>query len=130
MGACYTVRVYLLCHDDSFLVNATKNFVKAWGGEAVFPEIEIVDLTTALQVIFTKRGLYKTDEDTRIECYHFPEDRCWESDFDASYGWEIVMVEWFKYVAPYHVDGSELYIAPDTDWDELIIKNGQCIQTH
>ena len=129
MGACYSTRVYLLCDNDDLLVNATKNFVREYGDSAVFPNIGIVDLTTAIQVIFTKRGLYKTEEKIR-KYYHLDEDRCWESDFDASYGWEWVMIEWFKYVAPYLKDGSELYIAPDSSWDELVIKDGMCIQTH
>ena len=54
----------------------------------------------------------------------------YENGFDASYGWESVMMEMFELIAPYLADGSELYIYPDNDYDHLLIKNGKCIQKH
>ena len=56
--------------------------------------------------------------------------RIYENDFDASYGWESVMMEWFKVLAPFLKNGSELLIYPDSDYDKLVIKNGKCIQIH
>ena len=54
----------------------------------------------------------------------------YENEFNASYGWEIVMMDMFKVIAPYVKDGSELLIYPDTDYDKLIIKDGKCVQIH
>lgn len=54
----------------------------------------------------------------------------YESDFDASYGWERVMMEWFEVMTPFLKDNSKLLIYPDSDYDELIIKNGKCMQIH
>ena len=50
--------------------------------------------------------------------------------FNASYGWEVVMIEMFETITPFLEDGSELLIYPDSDYDKLIVKNGKCIQVH
>ena len=54
----------------------------------------------------------------------------YESDFNASYGWERVMMEWFEVLAPFLVNGSQMLIYPDEDYDKLVIKNGKCVQIH
>lgn len=54
----------------------------------------------------------------------------YESDFDASYGWESVMMEWFGVMAPFLKDNSTLLIYPDNDYDKLVIKNGKSVQVH
>ena len=54
----------------------------------------------------------------------------YENGFNASYGWESVMMKMFKLIAPYLADKSELYIYPDDDYDHLVVKNGKCVQVH
>ena len=46
------------------------------------------------------------------------------SGFDASYGWESVMMDAFEKIAPYLEDGSEIKIYPDSGCDHGIIENG------
>ena len=52
------------------------------------------------------------------------------SGFNASYRWEVVMIEMFKEITPYLEDKSELYIDIENDYDRLVVKKGKCIQTH
>ena len=54
----------------------------------------------------------------------------YENDFDASYGWECVMMDWFEVMAPFLANGSQMLIYPDEDYDKLVIKNGKCVQVH
>ena len=54
----------------------------------------------------------------------------YENGFNASYGWECVMMDMFATLAPFITDGSELYISIDNDYDKLVIKNGKCVQLH
>ena len=54
----------------------------------------------------------------------------YSNDFDASYGWERVMMEWFEVLAPFLANGSQMLIYPDEDYDKLVIKNGKCVQMH
>lgn len=46
------------------------------------------------------------------------------SGFDASYGWELVMMDAFEKIAPYLEDGSEIKIYPDSGIDHGIVNNG------
>lgn len=53
-------------------------------------------------------------------------DKGWlYSGFDASYGWECVMLDAFEKIAPYLEDGSEIKIYPDSGCDKGIVKNGK-----
>ncbi len=47
------------------------------------------------------------------------------SGFDASYGWEQVMMDAFDNIAPYLEDGSEIKIYPDSGCDHGIVENGK-----
>lgn len=65
--------------------------------------------------------------------YGFTVEGAWhehENDFDASYGWEGVMIDMFELVAPYLMDGSEMIIDIDEDYDGIVIEDGKCIQKH
>ena len=51
----------------------------------------------------------------------------WEyADFDASYGWESVMMEAFEVIAPYLADGSVIKIYPDSGCDHGTVIKGKC----
>jgi hypothetical protein len=51
----------------------------------------------------------------------------WEyADFDASYGWESLMMDAFETIAPYLADGSEIKIWPDSGCDHGTVRNGKC----
>lgn len=54
----------------------------------------------------------------------------YSSGFDASYGWESLMIEMFKEIAPYLEDRSKLYINCDDGWDEFVVADGKWYQTH
>lgn len=133
MGACYSTRVYLLYSDEQRIVKETLDYIRTNARYIMFKHPEEFERATTLmdvlKLIFTD-SVYKTDEKIRTKYYKLPEDNCYESDFDAAYFWEEIMIEWFKWITPYLKDHSELYIAPDTSWDELVIIDGKCVQTH
>lgn len=53
-------------------------------------------------------------------------DKSWQySCFDASYGWENVMMDAFDKIAPFLEDGSEIKIYPDSGRDYGYVENGQ-----
>lgn len=49
------------------------------------------------------------------------------NDFDGSYGWETVMLDIFTIISPFLLDGSEMIVSPDDDYDYLVVKNGKCV---
>ena len=53
--------------------------------------------------------------------------RVYENYFNASYGWEGVMSEWFEVLTPFLEDGSKIRIWPDSGCEEAVVKSGKCI---
>ena len=52
---------------------------------------------------------------------------CYQNSFEASYGWESVLIEMFKTLAPYLENKSSIKIWPDSGCVKYGIKNGQCV---
>lgn len=52
------------------------------------------------------------------------------NDFNASYGWENVMMNFFDAIAPCLEDKSMIFIEPDSDYDKAIVKNGKAKWIH
>ena len=52
----------------------------------------------------------------------------YSTDFNASYGWESVLVKMFKILGVYLANGSQLDISIDNDYNGLVIRNGICKQ--
>ena len=65
-----------------------------------------------------------------IDIQYDDEFTTYENGFNASYGWECVMMDMFETLAPFVADGSDFYISIDNDYDKLVIKNGKCVQIH
>ena len=74
------------------------------------------------------KKIKNSDYDVTYEKLFNPE--IYENDFNASYGWERIMMEWFEVLAPFLANGSQMLIYPDEDYDKLVIKNGKCVQIH
>lgn len=55
------------------------------------------------------------------------DDGAMDSDFDASYGWEGVMMDAFEVIAPFLEDGSTIKIYPDSGVDKGIANGGAVI---
>lgn len=117
MGAVYDVELNLKYRSAQDVVDATRNFVDNFGESASFSDTDFTDIRGALECIFTKRGLHiNTLTDTTAIC---------DSGFDASYGWETVMTDWFDYTAAVLEDGSEFKIFPDNGYYSGVVNNGK-----
>lgn len=115
MGAVYSVDGSLKFKSAQDVVAATQSFVASYS-MARFSNTEFADLTGALQCIFTERGLRISSQSNTAVIF--------TSDFDASYGWESTMMDWFNDVASILSDGSSLKIYPDTGVDFGVVSGG------
>ena len=131
MGACYYVKLKVKVLDEQGAIKAlnkhmeeTKNGVmyslEKYAEQGVFTET-FDDLMRIFLAGWKHQEVTITPK--RIYTYY-------ENDFDASYGWESVMMNMFEVITPYVKDGSELLIYPDSDYDKLVVKNGKCVQLH
>jgi len=127
MSACYSVNVELRVKKDceEKVIETLQNKIKRAKEENTDYGIETIPTTLKelLGIFFVSHGDY----------YNYKQVGTWywvDSAFNASYGWETVMITAFKEIASYLDNKSELYIDIDNDYDKLVIRKGECIQTH
>lgn len=130
MGQCYTVTLKVKVLDEQGAIKALNEHIKNDNRTEyslnLYAEQGITTETfDDLMRIFLAGWKHQEVTITPKRIYTY-----YENDFDASYGWESVMMEMFEVIAPYVKDGSELLIYPDEDYDKLVVKNGECIQLH
>lgn len=53
-----------------------------------------------------------------------------DSGFSTSYGWESVMIDYFKTMAPFLDNMSDLVIYPDSGYDQIAVKDGKAYIIH
>lgn len=125
MGQCYSVEIKARFTDKDGARKALKAKIDRHEEEHVnysldhFKELGIgTDGLSDLMGIFFGgwKGRLEPDRDKVWEC----------ADFDASYGWEGVMMEAFEEIAPYLADGSVIKIWPDSGCDHGTVRNGKC----
>lgn len=129
MGACYSVNVKVHIVDETGAVKAlnehiandtgTRYNLEKYAASGITTEtfdglMKILLADAQQELYITKKRKYTT----------------YDSCFNASYGWECVMIEWFHVLAPFLSDGSQMLIYPDEDYDKLVIRNGKCVQIH
>ncbi len=127
MSACYSVNVELRVKEDceEKVIKTLQDKIKRAKEEMVDYGIEEIPntLKELLGIFFVSHGDY----------YNYKQVGTWywvDSSFNASYGWESVMINMFEEIAPYLENKSELYIDIENDYDKIIIKNGKAIQKH
>lgn len=121
MGQTYDVYCTLKPKNESETIRLMNEYIDQNEGKGVIFSLENSDRETL-------EGLMKifiTDRQFQVE--EQPNGIKYSSGFDASYGWETVMLEMFKYISESLEDKSEIVIYPDSGRDRIIIKNGKAI---
>ena len=125
MGQCYSVEIKVKFTDEDGAKKALQAKLDRHEEERInynldhFKELGITtDNLHDLLGIFFGGWEGKLDKSTTDE---------WEyADFDACYGWEIVMMDAFEDIAPYLTDDSVIKIYPDSGCDHGVVRNGKC----
>lgn len=125
MSACYAINVELRVKDEAKVIETLQNKINRAKEENVDYGIE--EVPTTLKELL---GIFFVEHQ---EMYNYKRVGNWhmvDSGFNASYGWEVVMMDMFREITPYLEDKSELYIDIENDYDKLVIKKGKCVQIH
>jgi hypothetical protein len=129
MGACYGVTIKVNLIDEAGAVKAlNKHMRKDKGVNYSLDKYADIGVTPDTFDGLMKILLAETQQ--KVSVVKKRKYTYYDNCFGASYGWEYIMIDWFKVLAPYIADGSEMLIYPDEDSDKLVIKNGQCVQVH
>lgn len=114
MGTCYNVDLYVKKGSNTRkIISLTNKFIKEYE-DAIFEtnNFNLRTLEGCVKCIITDRNysLEKTKEETSFS-----------TGFDASYGWEEVIYDWFEEIAPALAVGSRINVWPDEGHTYLII---------
>lgn len=67
-------------------------------------------------------------ESTPVKVEQIANYKKYSNDFDASYGWESIMIEVFKALVPVLRDGSTLDLSADNAYAGYAITSGKLVQ--
>lgn len=129
MGACYSVELKVNVLDMSGAIKVlNEHIVNDTSADYSLDEYAAQGITTETFDDLVKILFAELQQPVSI--YRKGKFIIYGNAFDASYGWERVMMEWFEVLAPFLANGSQMLIYPDEDYDKLVIKNGKCVQIH
>lgn len=110
MGAVYSVNCKLMTQNEDGLIKAVREYMS--NADAVFDDSYKPDSVENIARIFlaaTQGGFFETGSGE------------YASDFDASYGWESVLFEWWQTMRPFLRPGSYIKVCPDEGgWKEVV----------
>lgn len=131
MSACYDVYLNAKIKEDELnnLVNILKKRILK-ENVAVNYSLKLArnnglsfnNITDILSIVFSQR---KVNE---VKIYNNVLKI--QSGFNASYGWEMIMIDTFYDMSKYLEDNSSLYFDIENEYDYLIVKDDQVIQIH
>ena len=129
MGACYSVCLKVNFIDEEGAVKALNEHMTN-DTRANYSLEEYINIGATPDSFDGLMKILLAEAQRKVDIYEHGRFKVYENDFDASYGWEGVMMDWFNVLAPFLKNGSELLIYPDNGYDKLVIKNGKCVQIH
>ena len=129
MGACYSVDLKVNVLDVPGAIKAlNEHMINDTRSDYSLEEYAEQGITTE-----TFDGLVKVlfaELQQPVFIYQEGKFTVYSNAFDASYGCESIMMEWFRVLTPFVANGSQLSIYPDEGYDKLVVKNGKCVQIH
>lgn len=127
MGQCYSVEIKARFTDEESAKKALQAKLDRHEEDHVNYNLDHFtgELGLSIDNLHDLMGIFFGGWKGRLETA--PADKTWEfADFDASYGWESLMMDAFEVIAPYMADDSEIMIWPDSGCDHGIVRNGKC----
>ena len=100
MGACYSVSYVLRFSDEQGAIKALQS--------QKFIETKVNTMIDLMRFVLA-------DDQNPINVTSDGKFTRYENDFDASYGWGILLQDAFKAMKPFLVKGSKVVICPDND---------------
>ena len=129
MGACYSVELKVKVLDIPGAIKAlNEHIVNDTSADYSLEEYAECGITTETFDDLIK--ILLADLQQPVSVFQTGKFVTYLNAFDASYGWERIMMEWFETLTPFVANGSKLLIYPDEGYDKLVIKNGKCVQIH
>ena len=131
MSACYAINLDIYVkNEDNIIKKLTEKIAKDEASDHAHYQSSPSENTTLREMI----GIFLASDARNYEFEERVEGKehhvIASSFFNASYGWEIVLIEMFKAIVDDLKDGSGLIIDIENNYDKFIVKDGKVIQLH
>lgn len=131
MSACYTIELNMKFNSPESMSDAVRSlqeYIKKDAGTDYDLESYAADGIGTENIDDLMKIFLSDQKRQRITITDSGEWKNYSADFNASYGWESVLVKMFKILGVYLANGSQLDISIDNDYNGLVIRNGICKQ--
>lgn len=112
MSACYAVNLILKTHRDDELLKTVRDYMNS---------AQYVNFHGAQNELYSVDDMVKVFLAAHQEDFHSYGDGSYDSAFNASYGWESVLLDWWLVMQPYLDEGSKMTVWPDSGkWEVMV----------
>ena len=125
MSQCYDVRLRVSFKDERGAVSALQAKLGKGGSEGILYSLDHYryELGIGTDTIGDLLRIFFSGWDGEF----LENDGELEAGFNASYGWESVMIDAFDEIAPFLADGSSIKIYCDEGIDEAVVTDGSSL---
>ena len=128
MGQCYSVIVKADLKDEAGAIKALQDKIKREDGNGVNYSIaKYAEIGIGTETFDDLMRIFLAGWNGQEV---FIDGNTYTNDFNATYGWQAVLAEMFKEIAPYCNDGSEINIYPDYGSENYVVENGIAVRKH
>lgn len=127
MGASYSVDLTVSLTDEEKAAEIVRKFIQDSNAEFHLDDFNAIGIGTDT-FDDLMRIVLASWESTPVKIEQIDDYRKYSNDFDASYGWESVMIAVFKALVPVLRDGSTLDLSADNAYVGYAVTDGKLVQ--
>lgn len=127
MGASYSVDLTVSLTDEEKAAEIVRKFIQDSNAEFHLDDFNAIGIGTDT-FDDLMRIVLASWESTPVKIEQIDDYRKYSNDFDASYGWESVMIEVFEALVPVLRDGSTLDLSADNAYVGYAVTGGKLVQ--
>lgn len=127
IGASYSVDLTVSLTDEQRAAEIVRKFIQDSNAEFHLDDFNAIGIGTDT-FDDLMRIVLASWESTPVKIEQIDDYRKYSNDFDASYGWESVMIAVFKALVPVLRDGSTLDLSADNAYVGYAVTGGKLVQ--
>lgn len=127
MGASYSVDLTVSLTDEQRAAEIVRKFIQDSNAEFHLDDFNAIGIDTGTFDDLI-RIVLASWESTPVKIEQIDDYRKYSNDFDASYGWESVVIDVFEALVSVLRDGSTLDLSADNECVRYIVTDGEVVQ--
>ena len=127
MGASYSVDLTVSLTDEEQAAEIVRKFIQDSNAEFHLDDFNAIGISTDT-FDNLMRIVLASWESTPVKIEQIDDYKKYGNDFDASYGWESVMINVFEALVPVLRDGSTLDLSAGNEYVGYAVTGGKLVQ--